>query len=137
MENTDNFKNALLLYSIFTTQASEGSTIKSIVAYADYINHSIMTYTEFSSGIRYLLKNKLVKEVDKKLFADDQFAEWFMNEYENRKRIYLLKAVEKIQKYLNKLKIQTDNDAETEITEADFENGVEEYLQIYKSLKRN
>jgi hypothetical protein len=101
MQN-NNYNNALLLYFIYETQTHSGSELKNIIAYADYVNHAIVTYEEFNNSIRYLIKNELTKEIDKKIFVENKFKEWFLNEYKNNKKINISKAVEKIQKYLNK-----------------------------------
>jgi hypothetical protein len=137
MENNI-YNNALLLYSIYDNQTDNGSGLKNIIAFADYVNHAIMTYEEFQNGIKYLLKKELVKEIDKKIFVENKFKEWFLNEYKNNKKTNVSKAVEKIQKYLNKLDTinnYMENDIETKITEIDFENSVNEYLDVYNNIK--
>jgi cell division protein ZapA (FtsZ GTPase activity inhibitor) len=133
----NNYNQALLLYSILETENDNGAELEDLIAYADYVNHAIMTYDEFNEGINYLLKYKLVKEIDKRVFAEESFKEWFRNEYKSKKRIVLLSAVNKIQKYLEKVEKENDinKNIETKINEKDFENNVKEYIKIYNGIK--
>ena len=126
-----NYTSALLLYSIFSTEREGGAELKDIVAFADYVNHAIMNFNEFNFAIVYLLKLGLVEEIDKKLFVKDSFREWYNNKHKNNKRVYLLGIIEKIQKYLNdKMKDNIlSKNVKTRITEFDFGNGVNEYIE--------
>jgi hypothetical protein len=126
-----NYKNALILYSIFSSEQKNGAEIKSIIAYADYVNHEIMTFEEFTNSIKYLLQLGLIKEICKKLFVENSFKEWYNDKYKNSKRIYVLKMVESIQKYLYEIEKtnELNKNFETKITEKDFEDSVNEYIK--------
>jgi translation elongation factor EF-G len=133
----NNYNRALLLYSILETENDNGAELEELIAYADYINHSIMTYDEFNDGINFLLKYRLIKEINKRVLAEESFKEWFKNEYKNKKRIILLNAVTKIQKYFEKIEKENNinKDIRTKINKTDFENSVNEYMKIYNSIK--
>ena len=126
-----NYYNALLLYSIFSSERDKGAELKNIIAYSDYINHAIMEYDEFKTGIRYLFQLNLIEEVDKKLFTNRLFKEWYSTTFKDKKRIYALKMIEDIQKYLNKTERNNEinKNIESKITEIDFENSIKEYLK--------
>ena len=127
-----NYNSALLLYSILNSEQETGAELKNIIAFADYVNHAVMTFNEFNDSIKYLLKLGVVNETDKKLFTEISFREWYNNKYKNNRKIYLLGAIEKIQRYLNDI-IKNNNlnkNIETEINETDFENAVNEYINI-------
>ena len=131
----NNYNNALLLYSIYNTQQNKnGTELKDIIAYSDYINHSIMNFEEFNKGINYLYKKGLVNVIDKRIFVDKKFVKWFKNEHKNNKRIYHLKEIEKIQKYLNieKDKIFT-NSLKKNFTKTEYNKFVKEYLKLYEN----
>lgn len=126
-----NYDNALLLLSIYATGQNNGSELINVIAFADYANHAIMTYDEFDNGVKYLIKNGLVKEKSKKLYIFDMFKDWVKSK--NKKRFYVLKEVEMIESYLNKLdeenNIDTYNDIEININKTDFENSINEYVK--------
>ena len=134
---SNKFNNALLLYSIFNTQRNKnGSELIDIIAYSDYVSHSIMTFEEFKKGINYLQKKGLVNVINKRIFVDKNFVKWFKNEHKNNKRIYHLKAIEKIQKHLIKEEDKLFVDSlKKEFTKIEFNNFVKEYLKTYENIK--
>ena len=133
----DSYNNALLQYFIYCTQNERtGSEIKEIIACADHANHAIMTYAEFKNGIKYLLEKDLINIIDKKIFIKDLFKEWYVNEFADKKRIYIFKIIEKIKKFL----ITVDNTKEVielNITKEDFQNGINEYKKEIKAVFSN
>ena len=59
----DHFNNALILFSIYETQKDNiGSDLRDIIAFSDYVNHSIMNFDEFYYSINYLIHNKFIKK---------------------------------------------------------------------------
>ena len=128
-KSIDHFNNALLLFSIYETQKdNKGSDLRDIIAFSDYVNHSILDFDEFYSSINYLIYNKFVKEKKNKYFVEKLFRDWFSNEYKN-KRIYVLKAVEKIEKYLKTFENGINEKCLTKITEKYFNNKVNKYIE--------
>jgi hypothetical protein len=132
----NNYNRALLLYSILETTNDNGAELKDLIAYADYVNHAIMTYDEFKDGINFLLKYGLVKEMDKRIIIEEFFKNWFKNEYKDKKKIVLLSAVNKIQKYFERMEKESniDKNMETKIDETDFKNNVNEYIIVLSCL---
>ena len=130
----DNYNNALLLYSIYCTQNKNlGSEIKEIIACADHANHAIMTYSEFKNSIKCLLEKDLIYIMNKKIFIKNLFKEWYANEFMDKKRIYIFKVIEKIQKFLITVDT-TKNIIELNITKEDFQNGINEYKMEIKAI---
>lgn len=52
----------LLEAIIFSERSDNGAALTDIIASADYINHAIMTFEEFDSSARKLLKSELIIE---------------------------------------------------------------------------
>ncbi|MCA6368964.1 MAG: hypothetical protein IM618_18205 [Cytophagales bacterium] len=130
---TFDYTDALLLESIKLSQSNdEGATLSDIIKWSDYINHSIMTYQEFVSGTEKLKCLGLVKEQKKRLRTTDIFESWWTKKYGEKSRFGLLKAMEEIEKYLNrdfgKHEQQLDRKA-TKFTREDFELSTTEYLK--------
>ena len=130
----DNYNNALLLYSIYCTQNNNtGSEIKEIIGCADHANHTIMTYSEFKNSVKCLLEKDLIYIMDKKIFIKYLFKEWYANEFMDKKRVYIFKVIEKIQKFLITVD-NTKNIIELNITKENFQNGIDEYKKEIKAV---
>ena len=60
-----------LLHSILRCQRQgQGATLRDVIAFADYTNHAILTYREFSAGLASLTGLNLVHKVDGFLLAN-------------------------------------------------------------------
>lgn len=60
-----------LLHSILRCQRQgQGATLRDVIAFADYTNHAILTYREFSAGLASLTGLNLVHKVDGLLLAN-------------------------------------------------------------------
>jgi len=133
LEKKLGYNNALLLCSIFHTEQENGATLQDIIGYADFANHAIMTFEEFNNGIKYLLQINLVNVINKKIFVNKSFKEWHYNKYNDKERYFIVKEIENVIKYLNKVEktIILNNYNETEIKEEDFNKSIEKYLKKY------
>ena len=130
---TFDHSDALLLESIKLSQSDdEGATLLDIIKWFDYINHAIVTYQEFVSGTEKLKSLGLIREQSKKLWTTDIFESWWAKKYGTKSRFGLLKAMEEIEKYLNrdfgKHEQQLDGGA-TNFTKDDFEKSTTDYLK--------
>jgi hypothetical protein len=131
---TFEYSDAWLLEAIkFSENGDKGSTLTDIIQAADYINHAIMTNSEFATGTRKLKSLGLVIEKDKRLKTTDKFNEWWTKKYGQKSRISVMKAMEEIEKYLNK-NYGTIEDStkgiDTEITDADLDRATSEYHKL-------
>ena len=126
-----NYYDSCLLTAICTGADNEnGTDLKDIIAYIDYIDHSIITWTELFNGLLKLKRIKAVREKEKKLFPEKEFREWWLKKYENKKRIYISKQVAEVNVYLNKTYSSIPDHAENiqiELTEEDFHSALEGY----------
>ena len=140
-----NHSYALLLFSIFKTPIGETyglvDRLLNIIAFADYVDHIIMTYDEFENGIKYLIKNKLVVvktrriiETTKNLIISNKFKNWYKKTMKNEKQISLVKELEIIENYLDKLdeegKIDNEIEIKIKINKDDFEDKRKYYIAI-------
>jgi hypothetical protein len=128
------YSDAWLLEAIKLSETRDkGATLTDIIQAADYINHAIMTNSEFATGTRKLKNLGLIIEKDKKLQTTDKFNEWWTKKYGQKSRFSILKAMEEIEKYLNK-NYETIEDStkgkDTEITDADFDRATAEYHKL-------
>jgi hypothetical protein len=129
---TFEYSDAWLLGAIKLSENWEGASLMDIIQVADYINHAIMTNTEFSTGVKKLIAIGLVIEKDKRLQTTGKFKGWWSTKYGQRSRISLLKSIEEIAKYLNTnfgISEEPTTEIETEITDADFDKATKEYLK--------
>jgi hypothetical protein len=130
------FSDAWLLQSIYHSEReNEGSMLKNMVAYADYVNHAIMTFEEFKEGLYKLIALDLIKEKGENLTTTEQFKIWWDKKFGQKKRIYNMAELEQIKVFLDKtVKNQKPSVNFQEIviktTEIDFNKAVTDYLQL-------
>lgn len=128
------YSDAWLLEAIKLSETGDkGATLTDIIKTADYINHAIMTNSEFATGTRKLKNLGLIIEKGKKLKTSDKFNEWWTKKYGQKTRFSVLKAMEEIEKYLNK-NYRTIEDStkriDTEITDEDLDRATAEYHKL-------
>src|SRR5688572_1463942 len=97
------YSDALLIQSIFhTEQENKGARLTDIIAYADYVDHAILTFEEFKESLNKLLSLNLITGKTDFFATTVTFKEWWNLKFANRKRIYVQKELELIQSYLEK-----------------------------------
>ena len=134
---TIKFSDAWLIQSVMHAEKeNEGAALTDLIAYADYVNHAVMTYEEFKEGLGKLKALNLVIEKGKALETTQEFKLWWDKEFASRKRIYVQKELEITESYLKKLsegiKLTDENNKEALISEKDFQIAVDKYLQAHK-----
>ncbi len=126
------YSDALLLEAIKLSQDKDkGATVTDIIKYADYINHAIMTYSEFITGTKKLKSIGLISERNKRLQTTDKFEVWWTKKYEGKSRFGLLKTLEEIKKYLNKDFGALENSwdkIKTRFNKSDLDKSTADYL---------
>jgi len=131
---TFEYSDAWLLEAIkFSEDGDKGSTLTDIIQAADYINHAIITNSEFATGTRKLKSIGLIIEEDKRLRTTEKFNEWWTEKYGQKSRISVLKAMEEIENYLNKNFGTIEKQSTvttTEITDTDLDKATKEYLKM-------
>ena len=99
---TFDFKDTWLLHSIYASEKPElGADLRDIIAYADYVNHDILTYEELAASLPKLLSIGLVVQLDKKLATTNIYKTWWASKFEKKKSIYVLKALDDAKIFLN------------------------------------
>ena len=134
---TIKFSDAWLIQSVLHAEKeNEGAALPDLIAYADYVNHAVMTYEEFNEGLGKLKALNLVNEKGKALETTQEFKSWWDKEFASRKRIYVLKELELIESYLKKLsdgiKLTDEDNKEVLISETDFQIAVDKYIQAHQ-----
>ncbi|MEQ8714618.1 MAG: hypothetical protein RIC80_16475 [Cyclobacteriaceae bacterium] len=131
---TFNFSDSWLLTSIRNAEESEyGATLKDVIAYADYSNHAIMNWEELRDGLLKLISLGLVIENNHKLVTTKKFKEWWYENFNSKKRIYVHKQIELVQTYMNKAFSSFETEGEKKsikLTEDDYQNALREYLKM-------
>ena len=129
---TIEYSDAWLIQSIFHTEKnSQDFKLTDMLAYADYVNHAIMSFHEFGQGLKKLIALGLIKENEKNLVATDAFKDWWNKKNANKKRIYGLAELEQIKSFLEKLSKDVEWDYDTieiQTNEIDFDHAVNDYL---------
>ena len=127
------FSDAWVLQSIyFSEKNGDGAVLSDIIAYADYSNHAILSYSEFINALTKLIQVGIVKFHSTKLHTSDNYKQWWADKFEVKKRIYILKTIERTEKYLEKTYtsfVLSAENVQIEITEEDFNLTVSSYLR--------
>ncbi len=126
-----NFYDALILHSLYIDKSENLKTfVTSVITYRDYLDHSIMTYTELIESFSKLISIEfLIQEGDKLKLT--QVAEKILVQKHLGKK-NLLKIINEIVVHLNLEFKLTDIIYKKEIiqlTEEDFEEIKKEYLK--------
>jgi len=89
-----NSPDAWLLEAIkYADQKNKEASLIDVVATADYINHSIMTFSEFETGIKKLLAIGLIHEKENRFHTTRKLKLWWSKMY-GAKRVDLIKGNE-------------------------------------------
>ncbi|WP_139261992.1 hypothetical protein [Dysgonomonas macrotermitis] len=131
------FVASWLISSIFHTENnSKDFNLINVIAYADYSNHAVMTYDEFFDGLKHLISIGLVIQVEKELFTTELYKNWWNARFQNKKRIYALKEISDVEKFIRKIE-NTNNcrnfDFIAEIKQTDFEKAIQLYLNRFEN----
>ncbi len=126
----ESFSSAWLMYSIFHSENEDNySKLTDLIAVADYSNHAIMTYSEFSEGLRILNRLGFVSSKEDKLFVSDLFKDYWTSKFSKKKRLYVHMEISEINKHISKLKSSMGEKADFSISsESDFDKAVKDYL---------
>lgn len=125
-----NSTDAWLLASIFRSEGEEGAALRSVIAYADYACHAIMTYSEFSGSLQKLTSVGLVTSSNALLRTSSEFKQWHKKKYKGKTRYVVLKEIDDFEKYLNTTFSEASfNNVQIEFTPEQFQNAVDEYLK--------
>jgi hypothetical protein len=113
---TYNYNAAWLLQSVYNAEREgNGADLRDVISVADYINHAIVSYQEFSSGLELLLKLGLVSQNGMQLSTSDDFKKWWKKAMKDVKRPFPHKEGKEIQKYLMELVQNFTGDREVRI----------------------
>lgn len=127
------FTDAWLLHAIHVNERPDlGAELIDIIAYADYINHAVLTYEELTDALPRLLHAGLVVQLGQRLAAADGYKNWWDQQYAGRKRINFIKALGDVEIYLNSTfgtAVLPDIDIPINIQQQDFTAAVEKYLR--------
>ncbi len=96
-----NSTDAWLLQAIFHSQDDGYASIKDIIAFADYVNHAVMTFEEFSTSLPKLMSVSLVTIDSDHLRTTAAFEQWRSKKFKGKKSVQPLKELFEIEKYLN------------------------------------
>jgi hypothetical protein len=96
-----NSTDAWLLQSIYHSQGTGHASIKDVIAFADYVNHAVMTYHEFSTSLSKLTSVSLVSTESNHFKTTDAFEQWRRKKFKGKKSVQPLKELFEIEKYLN------------------------------------
>jgi hypothetical protein len=131
---TFEYSDAWLLQAIkFSENGDHGATLTDIIQAADYINHAIITNSEFATGTRKLKSIGLITEKDSRLQTTDKFNEWWTKKYGQKSRVSVLKSMDDIENYLNTnfgAAYEPTTEIQTEIADADLNKSTNEYLTV-------
>lgn len=135
---TFKFSDALVVGAIqIAGQGKDYCTLTDIIRTADYIDHSILTFSEFHNAAKKLIQIGLISDNKKKILTTKKFNDWWTKKYVTKKRLYLIKTIEQIKIYLDKTYstiIDMTNEIELSVKEHDFKESEREYIELTKSV---
>ena len=140
LKMTFEFSDTWVLSSIkFSENGDQGTTLTDIIQMADGINHLMLDYQEFTTATKKLKSIGLIIEKDRRFKTTDTFNKWWNEKYEGKSRFGIHKAMDEIQKYLDKTFGTVDSqptDIKTEFTEKDFHRSTKEYHKMASGIKK-
>ena len=104
----------LLLAITLAEKAEEGASLRGIIAAADYTNHAIMTYAEFTEGLALLEKSGLAEQRGHIIQTTPFFRHWHAREVSSTdpaKRLSVYHELQLIRDYLQGRIADLANDA--------------------------
>lgn len=126
-----NFYDALILHSLYIDKSENLKTfVTSVITYRDYLDHSIMTYTELIESFSKLISIEFLIQEGDKLKLTQVAEKILVQKHLDKKN--LLKIINEIVVHLNLEFKLTDIIYKKEIiqlTEEDFEEIKKEYLK--------
>jgi hypothetical protein len=124
------YNDTLLLISILHSDRTKGTTIRDIVSYFDYVDHSILNYEDFKIGIEKLVSIELVQLKEYKFYTGGSFNDWWDSKFGNKKQVYVYKEIELVLEYLNTQYKESDLGVCEDLPSLeDYRSGVNEYLK--------
>ena len=126
---TFSFNDAWLAQAIHYSVDGEGiASLRSVIAYADYSNHAVMTYEECCTGLQRLTHAGLITILDQRIHAK-ALSEWWTGRLNNIKDDGTYKAFPVIKSCLMEDFSHLDNNmADCSITADAFQQSVSDYL---------
>ncbi len=121
--------DAILLHAVYNPALTDSGTgLREIIAYHDYIDHSILTYEEFHTSIQKLLKAGLIKQVDQKIMSETLYKVWYAGCFKSGKRFTDQKILKEIKEYLNtSFSVIQQENVSINTTKEEFSKIVKEY----------
>lgn len=118
--------DAVILQCIAQNESStRGASLESIIGFADYINHTVLTYNEFSSGINKLEGAELVSMKDNLFYTTALFKSWRKKKI--KKNVSVDKEYQEIKIFLNTIQVTQTGTSLIPIDK--FNAVIEAYLQ--------
>lgn len=131
MKTVNNFNEALFIYAVYSSSSERaGAKLENIIAYNDYLNHTIPTYSEFiDSGIK-LINAGLIKQTGNEFHVTIKFKDWFIMHIPANKSTHI-EIIKSVQKFLGKeftASFPDNSNSLLTISENDFKAAVTDYL---------
>lgn len=119
--------DAVILQCIAQNESkTRGASLESIIGFADYINHAVLTYEEFRLGISKLEGAELVSIKGDLFYTTALFKSWRKKKF--KKNVSVDKEYQEIKTFLSTIQV-TQVAATDIISEEDFNAVIKGYLQ--------
>lgn len=126
------FTDAWILHSIHYTETEPtGAELQSIISYADYINHAVITYFELEHSLRKLISAGLVHQDNNFLSVTDTYKQWWDSKFAGKGNLFVEEILSEVELYLKKFykdMAEPATDIQLNISENDFRVAVSKYL---------
>lgn len=125
-----NSTDAWLLHAIHHSNEGGYTSLRNVIAFADYSNHAIMTFAEFSSSLPKLITASLVVSDGDRLKTSSTFQQWRDKKFKGKKSVSVMKEMIEIEKFLTGTFQTLDEKVSSiDITPQQFQKDVDEYCQ--------
>jgi len=120
-----NTTDVLVLQSIKNSEGAKGASIGSIISFADYVNHAILTYAELRCALEKLLGCKIIEQHGEFIRTNNVFLSWYKKKFKGKNP--------SLDKEFNEMKIYLTGIKEIRLevckySEIYFEECVKQYL---------
>lgn len=129
-----NHVDAWILNSIVNSEKEDfGAELSDVIAYADYIDHSIITLSELNDSLVKLYLDGLIEALDNKnLIVNIIYKSWLNKKLEGKSKFSIYKIIEETEKFL--INYKNENSANDELKkivlyqESEYNKAVQRYL---------
>jgi hypothetical protein len=119
--------DSMILYT-FRSDKGTGTTIKDIIPFVDYLDHSIPNYNELDESLRRISGIGLIVWEPPVIRSAPVYTRWYADYFRKRKKMSLHKEIGEISNYLTTNFSSPELDSSRVLDKTEFNTVVKDYL---------